>query len=200
MQVACTLYTIDANLCLPLQWKADLSADRLELYKTSQCSTTSDGRHKQPLVVTHTLTITKQREWSLFVHGIEVKASSSPLASFPKLLDADSTNLLLEKVSSLSVCPGNPDESFVVLSDTRGGKFRKGDGTISAFKDSYAPVSLSGECFQSTIRASNCEILVNGVKCDSCTRYRSVLRAIRARCGKDDSQSKTDPSSHTNYR
>ena len=197
-----TLFTIHANLCLPSRWKADLSADCLELYKTStsQCSTTSDGRHKQPLVVTHTLTITKQREWSLFVHGIEVKATSSPLSSFPELLDADSTNLLLEKVSSLNVCVGNPDESFIVLSDARGGKFRKIDGTVSAFKDNYAPISLNGECFQSTIRASNCDILVNGVKCASCTRYRSVLRAIRARCSKGDSQSRTDPSSHTNYR
>ena len=134
------------------------------MYKTSQCSHGSHSQHKQPLVVTHTLTITNERKWSLFVHGIEVKASCSSLSSFPEILDVEAANTLLQKASSLNVCAGNPDSSLIELSDSREGKFKKPDGTVSAFKDSYAPVSLNGEVFCSTIRTSECEILVNSTK------------------------------------
>ena len=51
-------------------------------------------------------------------------------------------------------------------------------GNLVALVDESYPVVLNGEEYTSTIRTVKCEMLVNGVKCESCKDYRSTLRAI----------------------
>ena len=52
------------------------------------------------------------------------------------------------------------------------------------------------------IRTVKCEILVNGVKCESCKEYRSTLRAIchRHSCNAHKPTKSSEVSSHVNYR
>lgn len=52
---------------------------------------------------------------------------------------------------------------------------------LTAFVDSYAPVSFNGELYLQTIRAATCELLVHGGKCKSCKEYRGPLRAMHSR-------------------
>ena len=49
----------------------------------------------------------------------------------------------------------------------------------AAFNDAFQ-VSLNGEAYQQTIRATNCGLLVHGAKCQACTHDRSHLRAMQS--------------------
>lgn len=54
---------------------------------------------------------------------------------------------------------------------------RSHDGSTTVCKDNYAPVVLNGDVYPSTVRTSQCELLVNGGKCDPCKQYRGVLES-----------------------
>ena len=51
---------------------------------------------------------------------------------------------------------------------------------MKAMEDSYSPVVLNGKWFQSTVRATTCELLVAESKCTQCKRHRSTLLALQS--------------------
>ena len=61
----------------------------------------------------------------------------------------------------------------------RKGTFTSHDGTTVVTLDHYAAVFLNGESFARTVRTTSCELLVHGVKCDSCKTYRAATLQTR---------------------
>ena len=73
-------------------------------------------------------------------------------------------NMLVSRIDSLHVCPGNPDARFVAMCCP----IQLTDGSVNAIQDGYYPVTLNGKRFMTTVRTTSCELLVGGLKCVHC--------------------------------
>lgn len=109
--------------------------------------------------------------WTLTVHGKEVNQQKcSALSDTPKTL---SIATLLSVLDKAAVCPGQPDQQFLLMLD---GKLLSRNGhTVIAYVDDCSAVTLNGEKY---IRYSSCEVVVKGVKCLSCVNYQDTLRKM----------------------
>ena len=156
---------------------------------------------KQPVVISHCVEISSDLSWQLFVHGHKVNRSTcTPLRVFDgTMITVEKLNKMIRKISSMNVCAGHPEERFLDVCKFRKDQIKNHSGDVVAFRDD-CPVSLHGELYSSTIRSTNCELLVNDIKCGTCKRYRSVLRSMHNRSLKQDSEKNSCVSSHTNYR
>ena len=118
-------------------------------------------------------------------------------------MSPDNISSILKKIDSLVVCAGQPDERFVQMGAERKEVFRSADGAIVATVDDNAVVTVGGKVITSTIRTTNCQLLVDveysSPHCASCSKYRSNLRAIYTRWSSDHDH-QTDTSNHTNNR
>lgn len=188
------LASLHESLKLPVMWYDHTSTD-VDSIQVCKIVSGLNG----PLLVTHSISVDSDRKWKVFVHGHEV-IKCSALSHIPLQLDKSSFAELLQLVNILNVCAGQPDSSFVVFADSRKGKFIGKDGSTVAFVDRYAPVNVNGETFSQTIRTSDCELLVRGQKCKSCTSYRRTLRTLYTRWSKRNSGDVSSSSSHTNVR
>ena len=156
---------------------------------------------RQPLVITHCLTITDQLQWSLFVHNHKVNPSMcSALAGIPNLLTTESLAILLNRADKLNICAGHPDSHFVSMVEEKKGVLKTRGGQPASALDDYAPVVLNGESFSQTVRTTKCEMLVNGLKCETCKVYRAYLRKSYAHWSQRCCEELTDVSSHTNIQ
>ena len=159
--------------------------------------------NSQSVVVTHSLTICDDLTWTAFVHGHHVDGKKSRiLSAIPTKLDSESLNSMLLKLDQCTVCPGHPDKHFVEMVLLRKGMVSK-SGEVVATIDSYSPVHLNGETYTQTVRNRSCEIIVRGVKCSHCIKYRSTLRKSYHRWNikRNTSPSKRiSPSSRSNVR
>ena len=126
------------------------------------------------------LSVNSNGTWTLVVHGQQVLQSTcTPLRSFPSVLPDEATTFnLLNHISQLRVCPGQPDKHFVKLLQKRKGCIKSLDGSIVAFIDNHSIVTLKGEKFDETVRVAKCELLTNVAKCDSCKNYCPTLRVL----------------------
>ena len=115
---------------------------------------------------THSLTINSDLSWTAFVHGHPVSNSTCvPLASIPDKLEHDSLKLLLSKLDSSSVCPGNPDRNFVEMLVTKKGMIMSRSGQyVVASINFRAPVHWNGDTYTQTVRRSTCEIITKDKK------------------------------------
>ena len=137
---------------------------------------------KQPMKVTHSLTIHKDLTWEVFVLGHRVCGAGSCLCHIPCHLSADSLSNLLRLLEKSTICPGNPDERFVeLLSSRKGHRIESDSGTVRAYIDDGYDVWLNGRVFSSTVRTASCTILTGGNRCISCSQYRSHLRSLHSR-------------------
>ena len=111
-------------------------------------------------------------------------------------------NWIVSKLDSLSVCIGNPDSHFIQLAESRKGVFLNSHNEPVASVDSYFPVTFEGVAYERTVRATSCEVLIQGEKCDSCRNYRPTLRSLHSKWSHQPSVTtqRTEVSSHTNYR
>ena len=87
----------------------------------------------------------------------------SVFSDIPKMLTQDSLSKLLQVLNELKVCPGNPDDKFVEVVRAKKGGMKRKDGELACFVDDYAPVHLNGDVYETTIRPSNCGMLVNAI-------------------------------------
>ena len=143
---------------------------------------------KQPLFITHCLSVDDNLRWSLFVHNHQVQRDTCPaLASIPTQLTAESFASLLSTIDRLHVCAGHPDPHFVSMVSAKKGVLKSSTGAASAILDDYAPIVLNGEYFTETVRTSGCELILNDVKCQSCKAYRATLRVMYSRWSSRDS-------------
>ena len=144
---------------------------------SSQSSTS-----KQPLRVTHSLTVNEDLTWEVFVLGHKINAAETFLRLIPCHLGIDSLSQLLQLVEGSNVCPGNPDERFVELvSSKKGSKITSGDECTKAFIDDGYDVNFKGKVYTATVRTTSCTILTPGAKCLSCNQYRPLLRSLHSR-------------------
>jgi len=74
------------------------------------------------------------------------------------------------------VCPGHPDEHFVKMLKSRGGKVmaQHNNDVITAL-DSYAPIALNGKIYHQIVRSISCRVVCKGTKCDHRNSYRDSL-------------------------
>ena len=108
----------------------------------------------------------------------------------PTTLCANSLQSLILLLDQWSVCPGHPDAQFIRMVEAKKGKLMSKDGkSIVARIDDFSTVYLNGDEYSKTVRASTCEMLVNGSKCPSCVSYQESLRRIYNRWLKKKSPS-----------
>ena len=127
--------------------------------------------------VTSSITISADR-YTVYIHN-------RPLPENHELYNARGrqiTNLkqlstVLDDVNNFSVCCGNFEEEFVELipnispCKTRGA-FRE---------ENFGGTSHKGEHYSTTVRSTNCSLLISKLRCDSCIKYRNTLRALVSR-------------------
>ena len=166
---------------MPNQWinNTDLELganDKIHLCKIQ--SVPASDSSSTPPSISHSLTINSNLSWTAFVYGNPVSNSICvPLFSIPDKVDHDSLKLLLSKLDSSNVCPGNPDRNFVEMLVTKKGKIMSGNGNdVFVSIDSRVPVHLNGDTYTRTVRRSTCEIITNDKKCRQCVDYRDTLR------------------------
>ena len=125
---------------LPDSWSSQVS-NELRYYKVHDIPCTS----KQPLVISHCLTVCSDRLWSLFVYNQPVNVEKcSALKSMPSTLDTKHLQRLINLVDSLKICAGHPDDHLVSMCRNRKGKLLSAKGDVMAVVDEYASVELDG--------------------------------------------------------
>ena len=149
------------SICYP-QW-CDHSTNieaHLQISKVAQ--TTSPSLP----IITHSITISHDFSWVAYIHGHQVDSSLALFSSVPNKLDANSLRVLLTTLDGCVVCPGHPDSTFVEMAMAKKGHMTSLDGkTVVATVDSFAPVSLNGETYTTTVRHRSCDIIVKSGKC-----------------------------------
>lgn len=160
----------------------------------------------QPPTVTRSLTLSQDKTWVAHVHGKSLDSKKcTALAQFPaQLTELAKQNQIIAVLDKLIVCPGNPDEQYLELGDSRKGSFYDAHRrNLVAIVDSFFPVRLEGRVHDRTVRSCHCELLTSNNRCDACKKYRSSLRSMCSRKAKqleDQASKHTEVSSHTNYR
>ncbi len=114
------LEAIKRSLCLPSQsWMIQKGNPdiKLQIYKVTSTPSTS----KQPLVVTHCLTISDDLSWSLFVHNQELTSVKCPLLfGIPDRLTSESATSFLKVLDKLKVYAlDNPISNLWTLSNPK---------------------------------------------------------------------------------
>ena len=151
------------------------------------------------MAISHCLEVNKDLTWTFFVHGQKVDPESC--CAIRMCNGSVDINQLVEKIDSLNICAGHPENRFFEISQARKGNSRVAAAcSLVAFVDDFCPISLNGEMYVSTIRTVKCEMLVNGLKCESCKEYRSTLRSMCHRQNAHKAKKCTAVSSHANYR
>ena len=149
-----------------------------------------DVRPPHPSVVKISLTLTSNLHWSVKVYGklcsISTIYNNCPVTirSFENLYQ------LCKFLNEANVCHGNNDDTFIELLKSREGTIRNVCGSVVAYLDAS----------NNTVRHQNCTLLCDGLKCQNCHQYRASLRALVSKSNKQNTRSKTDSSSHANYR
>ena len=189
---------IHQSLVLPNESWSDQSSDTsLKLCKISSISSSS----KQPLIVTICVLVNSDCQLSIYVHNHLVNQPCSAISSLPEKVSHDNFSDILKKIDSLGICAGQPDERFVQMGTER--VLRSCNGSVVATVDDYAAVTVGEKVYTSTIRTTDCHLLVD-MKCSpycvSCSKYRNNLRAMYSRWSRHHQDQVTEISSHTNTR
>ena len=103
-------------------------------------------------------------------------------------------------MDKLSICAGQPDNHYLKMVSAKRGLLKSQGGSTIADVDNYASVKMNGYLFSKTIRTNKCELLIHGVKCNSCSTYRATLRVMYNRWLRCSSEDISDSSSHANVR
>ena len=194
-----SLEAIQKGMSLPCHWVRQFVTPFNKLHVCKLNCTPSSS--KQPLAVTHCLTIQSDLTWSLFVHNQPVTPENCPLvANIPAQVTAETMAMLIKLSDQLNVCPGQPDDNFVELARLKKGVLADRHEQPVARLDDYAPVSFKGRTYSRTVRPVKCELLVRSGKCAVCKKYRNTLRVISNRYKSRSLQNLSDSSSHSNFK
>ena len=154
--------------------------------------------------MTRSLTLSQDKTWVVHVHGKSLDGTKcTALAQFPVRPSVVKQNQIIAVLDKLKVCPGNPDEQYLDLGDSRKGTFYDAHRNLGAIVDSFFPVKLEGKLYDRTVRSIHCELLTSNNRCEACKKYRPSLRSLCSRKAKrqqNQASKHTEVSSHTNYR
>jgi hypothetical protein len=147
---------------------------------TAVCKISSrTGPSSHTLVVTHCIMIKSDLSWTLSVHGHPLdKHKCSALSTIPSKLSGCSLEALVSLLDKCQVCPGHPDKHLVEMGLSKKGQFLLKSGKVSGSVDTYAKVYLNGNEYDTTVRSTNCEMIVQGTKCAACVAYHDSLRRL----------------------
>lgn len=171
------LQSVVSKVRLPnASWINQSSAvDHVAICKVSNQPCTS----RQTLVITFCIIIRNDLSWSLSVHGHQINLEQQVygfLSNIPAVFNEESLQELLLLLDRCSVCPGNPDDQYILMVESKKGKLMSRDRkTVIASVDDF---------FEKTVRVSTCEVLVTANKCKSCVAYRNTLRSMYHRWSK----------------
>ena len=170
------LQTLVSSLNLPnQQWVIQQSEQSTAVCKISSQS----GPSSHTLVITHCVMIKSDLSWTVSVHGHPFdKDKCSALSTIPKKLSDRSLEALVSLLDKCHVCSGHPDKHLVEMGLSKKGQFLSKSGKVSGRVDNYSKVYLNGCEFDTTVRSTNCEMIVQGTKCAACVVYRNSLRKM----------------------
>ena len=134
-----------------------------------------------------------------------MKKECSSLTNFPDKRTPAALNDLMAVLEKCSLCPGHPDKHFVEMAQCKKGELRSSDSkTVVTTVDQYAPVYVSDQKYDSTVRCTKCTVIVQDkLKCSSCVAYRGTLCKTYHRWTDKLNSSPdrcTAPSSHVIFR
>lgn len=120
-------------------------SDQSKEGKTIYCKVEHIGDGDQPPTVTRSLTLSQDETWVAHVHGKGLDSKKcTALAQFPAhLTEVEKQNQMIAVLDKLRVCPGNPDEKYLDLGDSRKGSFYDAHRNLVATVDSFFPVRES---------------------------------------------------------
>ena len=70
-------------------------------------------------------------------------------------------NQLVEKIDTLNICAGHPENRFSEISQARKGEFKSSSSSLVAFVDDFCPISLRSVNGNKIKRASTSEVAPN---------------------------------------
>lgn len=144
--------------------------------------------------VTVSVIIHCNNSWKVFVHNREVPATNSILSTFPDsiLPSSDTAMQLVHAVHRAALCPGNPEEKFVSMCKSKGGKMKgeRGHGDTVSFIDDTAVIDSEGRSYSCSVRRTDCEMIcerkgIYPTRCKTCNSYRDTLRSSLSRQVRD---------------
>ena len=145
--------------------------------------------------------------WSVLVQDHKVDDSCDVLSHFPQTFEtSNQISMVVKSVDRAFICPGNPDQRFVDVCQSKGGTIsgQSGNGDTVAFIDKHGVIDSRGQSYPCTVRRVDCDFLCSPSaqcpqRCRSCQVLRTTLRSSISR-STNTSDARTNPSSHTQYR
>ncbi|OWF43318.1 uncharacterized protein LOC110459888 [Mizuhopecten yessoensis] len=139
------------------------------------------------------LTIDKDLSAKLFVHRIEICRDHDFWMGLPSKFDTPlKISAIVKKLLSFSVCVGSPDECFQNLVGIGRAK-QDMSGDTSAYREGDLSAVKGNLHYTSTIRSTLCKLLVQGARCQPCSKVRRNLRDRRLRQEEKSRILKTSP-------
>ena len=133
------------------------------------------------MVVLRLLLIHKDLTWQVYIADNPVPSQCQILKDFPPRVSSEFVSNLIDTILGSNICSGNYEERFIALASARKGKFLSVSGDIVALLDESFCVQLNGIQYSSTIRHRDCHLLVNGLICTPCNKFRDTLRSLSSR-------------------
>ena len=95
------------------------------------------------------------------------------IASIPPCLTGETAVVLLQKINTLKICPGNPEKRYFALAENKNNKqFVSHSKEVIAYLDSGFCVEFNGNSYPATVRSTNCHLLSEDNQCAECKGYR----------------------------
>ena len=148
------------------------------------------------MVVMRLLLIHNNLTWQVYIADHLVPSQCLVLKGFPARVSSEFVNDLIDTISVSNICSGNYEEKFIALANARKGKFLSASGEIVALLDESFCVQLDGVQYSSTVRHRDCHLLIEGLMCTPCHKFRDTLRSLSYK----SSQLVRTPSLYTNIR
>ena len=194
------LKTALIGIALPNQWQATMNTDNIQYFKL-------DHDHSGLIKVVSIIKVESNLSWCVYADDKKVPSTCSILESLPPVISTPSDMAtIIQSVSQAAICPGNPDEEFVTLCQTRMCTMKRTSGNKEtiAFIDHNPVTDLMGQTRKCTIRRVDCDIICKReetflYRCHSCQSYRSTLRASLSRHKSSSQIDRTGASSCTKY-
>lgn len=150
--------------------------------------------NSQPAKIMHNLIIHSNLTSPHIHKHLGTKDTCSALQPVPVTLTSDSLRKFVIQLDHLHICYGHPDSHFVSMLNAKKGKIISQSGSLAAYVDHCAPVSLHGKSYLTTVRT----LLSHSQKCNSRKQYRGILRSIYSRWSKKSFLAGGDTSSRSN--
>ena len=156
--------------------------------------------------VTRSVVLDSDFKWYAYVSDKKVPATCEVFARISPLTE-DKLLDIITAINNAFLCPGNPDERFVLAIMEKGGSMKgaRGNGDMIVFVDHCSVTDDCGKQYQSTVRRVDCELLCERSsqhplrRCRLCQSFWSTLRSLATRQS-TRSDRHTSASSHIWYR